>query len=171
MYNSYKFTSLRTLREALRAFKDLEASLSENSGISATIYLDLKHALGDDPTRPVNVLTKHQRKLVQQYLIDSLPLDEVAKKNDISPRVVLYGIRKALQSLMTFLENQTEQETNVWKPWMIDLMRDPYLTLDEIALRVGKSKHAVDCAMTRYRKSESLPFRSVRKRITRGESE
>lgn len=166
-YNTYRFTSIRALREALRSFRDLEATVGTDS-ISATIYLDLKHALGDDPKHPVSVLTSHQRRLVQQYLIDSLPIAVVAKQNNIAPRVVYYGIRRALEALLEFFETKTEREKDAWKPWMMQLMRDQYLSIEELAIRIGKTEHAVSCAMSRYRKSENIPFRAVRKRTLGG---
>ena len=162
MHNTYRFSSLRSLREALRAFKDLESSVGEDS-VSATIYLDLRRALGDDPTFPVTILSKLQRRLVKDYLIDGLPISAVAIKNNRSPRAILHSIRKSLSKLMLFLETQVEPDTDAWKQWMLDLFHDPYLSIDEIAQRVGKTKHAVSCAMTRYRESEQIPFRLVRR--------
>lgn len=170
MYNTYRFRSLRSLREALRAFKALEASVGDDS-VSATIYLDLKRALGDDPCFPVTILSKQQRRLVQDYLIDGLPISEVAKKNNRSPRAILHAMRKSLIKLLSFLETQTEPDTNGWKKWMIDLLHDPYLSIDDLVQRTGKTKHAVSCAMSRYRDSENIPFRAVRKQATSREPE
>jgi DNA-directed RNA polymerase specialized sigma24 family protein len=167
-YNTYRFTSVRMVREALKSFRDL-AQLEDE--VSTTIFLDLTRALGDDPQSPVKILTKHQRHLVQQNLIDNIPVSKVAKLNNIAPRVVHYAIARALRSLLQFLESDEQITTNVWQPWMIDLMRDPYRSTEEIAELAGKSVHAVKCAMTRYRKSENIPLRATRKPNTRRKPE
>ncbi len=166
-YNEYTFTTVKTLRTALRHYRNLAQC---TDGVSATIYLDLKRALGDDPTQPVHVLTAHQRKLVQQYLIERKPSAEVAKQNNITLRVLHLNIQHALEALLEFLESNIERRADSWQPWMLDLMRDPYMSVDEIAAKVGKSTNAVYCAMTRYRESEKLPFRAVRRRVTRSQS-
>jgi predicted DNA-binding protein YlxM (UPF0122 family) len=162
VYNEYRFTTTRSLREALRSFQDLEQM---EDATSATILLDLKRALGDtrEPGAP---LTKNQRRTIQLYLIENRSLPEVAKILNRHPRVVQYAVARALESLMDFFNNRGGGEGR-WHAWMIELLTDSDLQIDDIAEKTGKSRRAVQCAVTRYRRhGKNIPARPGSRRAS-----
>jgi predicted DNA-binding protein YlxM (UPF0122 family) len=163
-YNEYRFTTVRSLREALRSFRDLE---SMGDGLSATILLDLKRALGDT-REPGAGLTKHQRHVIQLYLIENRELAEVARLINRHTRVVQYACARGLRALMEYFNNG-EDESERWKHWMLELLTNSDLSVDEIAQTTGKTRRAVQCAVTRERqRGKDIPYRPTRRRPSSG---
>ena len=123
---------------------------------SATILLDLRRALGDDPSSPTRVITKHQRLAIQRHLIEDQTAADAARLLGITVRSLYITEARGLKRLRVWLQNN---KSRTWQPWMIALLHDRTLTADQIAKRVGKSVFAVDHARSRYRKRESIPNR------------
>jgi predicted DNA-binding protein YlxM (UPF0122 family) len=163
-YNEYRFTTVRSLREALRSFADLEQM---EDPISATILLDLKRALGDTG-EPGAGLTKHQRHVLQLYLIEDRELTEVSRILNRHTRVIQYAVARGLKALMRYF-NGHEGASGDWQDWMVDLLTDADLSIDDIAKTTGKTRRAVQCAVTRYRgRGKNIPRRPHSGRATRG---
>lgn len=159
-FNSYGFTSLGALRAALRHYRVLEGM---HDVTSATILLDLRRALGDDPGFPIRVLTSHQRLAIKRYLIDDLPARRAADELGIHERVLYTNVNRGLKRIMKWLHNS---ELRDWQPWQVDLLRDPLLTTEQIAKRIGRSEQAVRNATLRLREREGIPYRSASRRTS-----
>lgn len=164
-FNEYRFTSLDSLRAALRSFKVLEAM---GDTTSVTILLDLRRALGDDPNFTTPIITDHQRTAIQLLLIEDLPVKEVAAKLGVVNRVVLYAVNRGLKSILAFL--QGEHKVIQCQPWMFEVMRNAELTAEEIAPLIGKTPRAVKVLMSRYRESERIPYRTRRRSVADSQS-
>ncbi len=143
----------------MRSFRSLEGM---GDSTSVSIVLDLRRAMGDDPSHPVSVLTPHQRRAIQLHLIDDAKASDVAKQLGISQRVVYITVNRGLKAILAYLQGDQQTQAKTWFPWMFEVMRDPRLTPEQIAQKVGKTTSAVNNAMSRYRESESIPYRSRR---------
>lgn len=152
-YNEYHFTE-RSLRAALRRYCVLEGMYDVTS---ATILLDLRRALGDDPTSPTRVITSHQRLAIQRHLIEDQTAEEAARQLKTTVRSLYITELRGLKRLLAWLHNN---KSRTWQPWMIALLHDRTLTAEQIAQRVNKTVPAVDHARSRYRKRESISNRS-----------
>jgi len=151
-YNEYQFTE-RSLRAALRRYRVLEGM---HDVTSATILLDLRQALGDDPTSPTRIITHSQRLAIQRHLIEDQTAANAARELNITVRSLYITESRGLKRLLAWLH---DSKSRTWQPWMIALLHDRTLTAEIIAQRVNKTVLAVDHARSRYRR-ESISNRS-----------
>ena len=155
-FNEYQFSSVAALRALLRKYRMLEET---GDAVSATILLDLRSALGDE-AGAAQVLTKRQRQLIQLLYIDDLPAETVAQRFGISKRSVYLTSREGLERMIAFFHEQRTAKD--WQqPRLIALLRDPKLSIDDIARITGRTKRAVENALSRHRSKYALPYRGA----------
>jgi hypothetical protein len=153
--NDYNLT-LTALRKILRAFQKFNPREIE----TATILLDLRNALGDNPM-VAPAITPRQRQVIQQHLIEDRSHHDAAKLLNINPRTMRYIEEAALKAILAYLKGEVSPyRIRQWRPWQIALLYDGKLTLPELATKIGKSELAIKVMMCRIRKqNEAVPYR------------
>ena len=133
--------------------------LAVNDIDSATILLDLRDALGDNP-QAVPAITPRQRQVIQAHLVEDRCVADAAELLGIKKRSLLAGEAAALRNIMQYLEGVRSKRRREWRPWMKALLRDSSLSLAELAEKTGKTELAVKLKMSRLRANdEVIPFR------------
>lgn len=100
--NSYNYTSLSSLRRALKTLLKLEENAFKGNEAALIILMDLK-AGTDRYSKGPRVLTVRQAEVINLCLIEDLTEREAADELGISQKSINYSMNSALKRVRSFL--------------------------------------------------------------------